>query len=190
MGTTGDIQPSSRGMSRRACALTETGVSTADTKSFLKTLFAQPEITRRNIVSALLDDERVGTVASEHGLERAALLGVLTSEKSPVGANLKRAVGTMRQEAPNFPGGAAFPPNLERTTDAAMELIGLYANPLTTIAMIFKQPLPPFEAAAKMIVSDVPLTHYASRVLRVLSYEFETQKPALENAANALETLS
>lgn len=161
----------------------------SDTLAFMRAQFDR-DVSRASLLGQLLDDERVGSVASEHGVERAALLLAVRDETSATGAQLRRAIDAMRAEAPNFPGGAAFPPNLARVTDAALELIGLYANPLTTIALIYGQPVPPFDAAAKMIVRDVPLTHYASRVLRVLAYEFGTQKAALENAANALETLT
>lgn len=159
-------------------------VSTGD---FMHDLFGGP-ISRRTIVDRLFGHSDIAAIASEHGVDRSALLEVLGSdESSSAGERLRLAVSRMRS-VEGAPRGNAFPERLEHVTDGALELIGLFVNPLVTTSMILRTTPPPLEDAARAIDPRLGLATYASRVFRVLAVQHPPLATPLTNAANALES--
>ena len=157
------------------------------TNDFMHELFQGP-VSRRTVLEALFSDSDVSAIASEHGVDREKLLGALADdESSDAGAHLREAVGRMREAAGSIPSGNAFPPSLEAATDGGLELIGLFANPVMTTAMILHRPAPPIEDVARAIDPRLSLASYASRVFRVLAVQMPSLATPLSNAAQALE---
>ena len=159
-------------------------VSTSD---FMNDLFGGP-VSRHTLVDRLFGNSDISAIASEHGVARAELLASIgENEVSDAGGRLRSAVLRMREGAPHVPHGNAFPEDLGRVTDGALELIGLFVNPLTTTSMILATPPPSLDDAARAIDPRLSLALYASRVFRVLAVQHPPFAEALTNAANALE---
>lgn len=158
----------------------------ASTADFMLALF-DGQMTRRTIVERLFSNSDVAAIASEHGADREQILRTLDgADASDAGARLRLAVETMRSTGA-APVGKAFPERLDMATDGALELIGLFVNPMMTTAMILGTPAPSFEEAGRAIDPQLSLAHYASRVFRVLAVQHPELAPALTNAAGALE---
>ncbi len=150
-------------------------------------LFEGP-VSRTTILSGLLADSDIAAIASEHGVEREALLRAIDlDESSEAGARLREAVWRMREVGAGIPTGAAFPPSLDSSTDGGMELVGLFVNPLMTTAMILSRPAPDMNDVARAIDPRLSLAAYASRVFRVLAVQVPSLATPLSNAAQALE---
>lgn len=159
-------------------------VRTAD---FMHDLFGGT-VSRRVLIEGLFGNSDIAAIASEHGVERANLLAAVDgNEASPAGERLRYAVSRMREAAQDVPRGNAFPERLDEVTDGALELIGLFVNPLATTAMILNAAPPPLDEAAQAIDPNLSLAAYASRVFRVLAVQHPPLAAALTNAANALE---
>ena len=157
------------------------------TNDFMHELFQGP-VSRRTVLEGLLADSDVSAIASEHGVDRDKLLAALAGdESSEAGGHLREAIGRMRATAATIPSGNAFPPSLDATTDGGLELVGLFANPVMTTAMILNRPTPPIEDVARAIDPRLSLASYASRVFRVLAVQLPTLATPLSNAAQALE---
>jgi hypothetical protein len=159
-------------------------VSTAD---FMHDLFGKP-LTRRGLVEGLFGNQDIAAIASEHGVDCAGLLALIgNAEASEAGSRLRTAVVRMREATQGVPQGNAFPERLDEVSDGALELIGLYVNPLATTAMIVNAQPPSFDDAARAIDPKLSLASYASRVFRVLAVQHPAFQDRLTNAANALE---
>jgi hypothetical protein len=157
------------------------------TGEFMHDLFGKP-VSRRAIVEALYDNSDIAAIATEHGVSRSVLLEAIGGdENSDAGGRLRFAVSRMREASAHVPRGSAFPERLDTATDAALELIGLFVNPLATTAMILNTPPPPLDDAARAIDPELSLAAYASRVFRVLAVQHPPIADALSNAASALE---
>lgn len=145
-------------------------------------------ISRAVIVERLFGNSDIAAIAAEHGVERGALLAAMAGdEASAAGERLRSAVVRMRADAQDVPRGNAFPERLDEVTDGALELIGLFVNPLATTAMILNTPPPALDDAARAIDPRLSLATYASRVFRVLAVQRPALAQPLTNAANALE---
>lgn len=157
------------------------------TNDFMHRLFEGP-VSRKTLLDGLFADSDVAAIASEHGVDREKVLAAIDgNESSDAGAHLREAVGRMRAAAAQIPSGSAFPPSLEAATDGGLELVGLFANPVMTTAMILNRPVPPIEDVARAIDPRLSLASYASRVFRVLAVQLPSLATPLSNAAQALE---
>ena len=159
-------------------------VPTAD---FMQDLFGSP-VSRHNLLEQLFANSDVAAIAGEHGVGKDVLLAAVGGdEASPAGSRLRQAVSKMRETTTEVPRGNAFPPDLDNATDGALELIGLFVNPLATTSMILNTAPPELEESARAIDPRLSLASYASRVFRVLAVQHPSLADALTNAANALE---
>lgn len=159
-------------------------VPTAD---FMQDLFGGP-VSRRTLLERLFANSDIAAIAAEHGVGKDELFAVLAGdETSDAGSRLRQAVSKMREATTELPRGNAFPPDLDSATDGALELIGLFVNPLATTSMILNTSPPALEDAARAIDPRLSLASYASRVFRVLAVQHPRLADALTNAANALE---
>ncbi|MBV8638907.1 MAG: hypothetical protein JO322_12560 [Candidatus Eremiobacteraeota bacterium] len=157
------------------------------TAEFMQDLFGST-VSRASILERLFANSDIAAIAGEHGVERDNLLtAVNNDESSSAGSRLRTAVSKMREGTTEVPRGNAFPPDLDRTTDGGLELIGLFVNPLATTSMILNTAPPPLDDAARAIDPRLSLAAYASRVFRVLAVQHPPLAEALTNAANALE---
>lgn len=146
------------------------------------------DVSRNTVLAGLFADSDVAAIASEHGVDLAKLQAALHGdESSDAGARLREAVARMRSAAADIPAGNAFPPSLDRCTDGGLELVGLFANPLMTTAMILQRSPPPIDEVARAIDPTLSLAAYASRVFRVLAVQLPSLATPLSNAAQALE---
>lgn len=146
------------------------------------------DVSRRAIVDGLFGHSDIAAIAAEHGVDRGLLLAeIANQEGSEAGARLREAVTRMRHATDAVPKGAAFPTRLERATDGALELIGLYVNPLMTTSLILHTQPPALEEVARSIDARLSLARYASRVFRVLAVQHPKLAEPLSNAAGALE---
>jgi hypothetical protein len=158
----------------------------ASTTDFMQGLF-EGTLTRGSIVEQLFGHSDIAAIAAEHGADRDRLLRAIgANEESPAGARLRKAVEVMRSTGV-APAGHAFPAQLDRASDGALELIGLFVNPLMTTAMILGAPPPSLEDAGRAIDPNLSLARYASRVFRVLAVQHPELERQLTNAAAALE---
>jgi hypothetical protein len=157
------------------------------TAEFMQGLFGEP-ISRRSVLERLFANSDIAAIAGEHGVARENLLDAIgADESSEAGSRLRLAVSKMREAATQVPQGNAFPPDLNRASDGALELIGLFVNPLATTSMILNTAPPALEDAARAIDPHLSLAAYTSRVFRVLAVQHPPLADALTNAANALE---
>ncbi len=153
---------------------------------FMQQVF-EGAVSRAEIVRALFTNSDIAAIASEHGVDRDALVAAVSRDESSIpGAYLRDALIRMRASA-GIPRGTAFPERLERATDGGLELIGLHVNPLMTTALILGRPIPPLRDAARAIDPSLSLAAYASRIFRVLAVQHPPFAIALSNAAAALE---
>jgi hypothetical protein len=157
------------------------------TAEFMQDLFGG-RVSRRALLERLFANSDIAAIAGEHGVTRDTVLSEVDGDESSLaGSRLRAAVSQMREAASDVPSGNAFPPDLAGTTDGALELIGLFVNPLATTSMILNTEPPALDDAARAIDPRLSLAAYASRVFRVLAVQHPELADALTNAANALE---
>ena len=158
------------------------------TNDFMHQVFGGA-VSRQSIIAGLFANSDVAAIANEHGVNREKLQAMLQGdESSEAGERLREAVRRMRASGADIPSGNAFPPSLERTTDGGLELVGLFANPAMTTAMILHRGAPPINEVARAIDPTLSLAAYASRVFRVLAVQLPALATPLSNAAQALES--
>ena len=157
------------------------------TSEFMHDLF-QGDDSRRTVVEGLFADSDIAAISTEHGVDVNALLAAIDGdEESEAGERLRVAVKHLRSQAADLPAGNAFPPALDRATNGGLELVGLFANPLMTTALILRRTPPAIDEVARAIDPRLSLASYASRVFRVLAVQLPSLASPLSNAAQALE---
>ncbi len=158
----------------------------ASTADFMHDIFGTP-LSRRTLVEQLFGNSDIKAIATEHGADCQRIVKAIgLNEDSEPGRRLREAVLRMRAAGISAH-GKAFPEDLERVTDGALELLGLFVNPLMTTAMILGTAPPPLEETGRAIDPNLSLARYASRVFRVLAVQHPELEAPLTNAAAALE---